>query len=126
MGEVGTTQAREMENDRKDQPHTMDQFPIFIRMLIGKSICIQVWDITSIKEVKSLFGSIEHIPLEEAVLCFEGKVLKYTYRISKYNIRRNSTIFLSLRLRGGVAGKGAPSFSKPSFREVVDKRPILV
>lgn len=60
--------------------------------------------------------------MEELDLYFEGKTLKDTDLISKCNIGRNSTLHISFRLRGGVVGRGATSSSKPSFREVVDKR----
>lgn len=63
---------------------------------------------------------------KEEDLYLEGRILKDTYLISKYNIGRNSTLFLSLRLRGGAAGKGATSSTKPSFREAVDNRSIPV
>lgn len=64
--------------------------------------------------------------LEEADLYFEVKILKNTYLIFKYNIGRNSTLFLSHRLRGGAVGKGATSSSKTSFRELVDNTSIPV
>ena len=64
--------------------------------------------------------------LMEENLYLEGKILKDTDLISRYNIGRNLTLFLSLRLRGGVVGKGASSSPKPSFREAVENRSILV
>lgn len=62
------------------------------------------------------------MPIKEVVLYYEGKVLKDSNVISKYCIRRNSTIFFAIRLRVGTARKGTPSSSKPSFKEVVNKR----
>ena len=102
-----------MELERRVQSHVEDYFPIFIRALSGKSACIQIWDTNSIKEVKSLFGTKECMPMKEAVLYYEGKVLKDTDHISKYNIRRNSIVFIAIKLRGGVAGKGAPLPQNP-------------
>ena len=59
--------------------------------------------------------------MEDAVLVYEGKVLTNLDPISKYKISRNSTLILTNILRGGAIGKGAPSSSKPSFREAVGK-----
>ena len=59
--------------------------------------------------------------MEDTVLVYEGKVLIDSDPISKYKISKNSTLILTNRLRGGVAGKGAPSSSRPSFREAVGK-----
>lgn len=87
--------------DRREQPYEEDYFPIFIRALKGKSVYIRVRDTNSIKEVKSLFGTKERMPMKEAVLYYQGKVLKDIDLISKYNNRRNSTVFISIRLRGG-------------------------
>ena len=53
---------------------------------------------------------------------FEGKFLKDPYRIFDYNIGMNSTLHISFRLRGVAIGRGASSSSKPSFRDVIDKR----
>ena len=58
----------------------------------------------------------------ELDLIFEGKLLKDLDLILDYNIGRNSTLHVTFRLRGGVVGRGAPSSSKPSFRDVIDKR----
>ena len=52
--------------------------------------------------------------MKEVVLYYEGKVLKDSNLISKYNNRRNSIVFFAIRLRGGVVGKRSPSSSKPS------------
>ena len=63
--------------------------------------------------------------LEEAIFYFEGKILKDTDLISNLNIGKNSILNLTHRPRGGAMGKGATSYSKPSFREVVNNRSIL-
>ena len=64
--------------------------------------------------------------MEEEVLAFEGKPLIHRDPISKYKIGRNSTLNPTIILRGGAARKGASSSSKPSFREAVGKKIILV
>ena len=60
--------------------------------------------------------------MTELELLFEGKFLKDPDRISDLNIGRNYTLHISFRLRGGAIGRRASSSSKPSFRDVIDKR----
>lgn len=124
--DMGSPQVRVMKFEMKDQSHVEDYYPIFIRALSRKSVCIQIQNTNSIQEVKSLFQTKERMALEEAYLYLEGNTPKDTDLIFKYNIGWNLTLFLSLRLRGGVVGKGATSSSKPSFREAVDNRSIPV
>ena len=71
----------------------------------------------TIQEIKILLQDHEVVTVEEVVLNFEGKLLINTYLISKYKIGRNSTLNMTIRLRGGAVGKEASSSSKPSFRE---------
>ena len=60
--------------------------------------------------------------MAELDLNFEGKLLKDLDHISDCNIGNNSTLHTSFRLRGGAIGRGVSSSSKPSFRDVIDKR----
>ena len=73
-------------------------------------------------EVKAQFKAKGNGSMTKLELFFEGKFLKYLDCIYDYNIGRNSTLHISFRLRGGDIGRGASSSSKPSFRDVIDKR----
>ena len=125
-GDKGLSEEQMEECEVKDQSPVEDIYPIVIRSLSGKSVCILIRDSYTTQEVKSRFQGRELLAMEEVDIYFEGKILKDTNPISKYNIGRNSTLYLTLRLRGGDARKGASTSSKPSFREVVDKRSIQV
>ena len=59
--------------------------------------------------------------MEETILVYEGKILIDSNPISKFKISKNLTMILTNRLRGREARKGAPSSSRPSFREVLGK-----
>ena len=104
-----------------EKPNMEGKFPIFIRALSGKTIFLVTQSINTVKQVKASLQA--HVPMhmEEAVLVYEGKVLTDSDPISKFKISRNSTLILTNRLRGGATGKGVPSSSRPSFREVVGK-----
>ena len=112
-------QTQSMEIGLKEME---DFFSIFIKTISGKSVCIQIWESSTIQEVRTIFQSKECMAQEETIFYLEGKILKDTDLISNLNIGRNSNLNITYRLRGGVAGKGATSYSKPSFREVVNNR----
>ena len=60
--------------------------------------------------------------MAELDLIFEGTFLKDLYHISACNIGKNPTLHTTFLLRGGVIGRGASPSSKPSFKDVIDKR----
>ena len=100
-----------MELERRVQSHVEDYFPIFIRALSGKSVCIQIRDTNSIKEVKSLFGTKERMALEEAVLYFEGKILKDKPHFQIQHCKEfNIVFFIQIKRRG--CRKRSPLFLK--------------
>lgn len=119
-------QAREMGNERKTQLTVEDYFPMFIIAMQGNSVYIQVQGKNTIKEVKSLFGTKKRLLIKEVVFYYKSKVLRESDLIFNFSIRRNSIVVFVIRLRGGVVGKGASSSPKPSFREAVENRSILV
>ena len=105
-----------------DQSPMESFFPIFIRVWSGKIVCMLIQNSNTIQEIKVILQDRELVTMEDVVLNFEGKILIDTYPISKYTIGRNLTLNMTIRLRGGVVGKGASSSSKPSFQEAVWKK----
>ncbi|KAG2450739.1 hypothetical protein HYH02_004577 [Chlamydomonas schloesseri] len=87
---------------RSPRSHTRPLQQIFLKNLTGKTITIDLdLSTATVCSLKALIRDTQGVPVHQQRLLFAGKQLQDGHTLADYNIHKEATLYLALRMLGG-------------------------
>ena len=98
------------------KPISEETMQLFVKTMSGKTITLDCDPTDKVETIKEMIHWKEHIPADQQRLIFNSQQLENGRTLVSYNIQKESTLYLVLRLTGGcVASMRPASFEEATF-----------
>ncbi|XP_072565124.1 polyubiquitin-like isoform X3 [Paramormyrops kingsleyae] len=104
----GTPSARQrlsvqngQRRDLTDESRTLAEYGVFLKTEKGKTHTYEITPGETVSEFKRKVFNKERVPVDQQRLIYKGRQMEDGKKLEDYGVKNESTIDLTLRLRGG-------------------------